>query len=439
MTLTSLPAAICVLCVAAAPVAAQQKLAEGGRVLRLGALHEAAHDADPRLGALQLQAAQTELRLRNIESDRLPSVGVDATAQYQSDVARPPALVPGGEPLFSARKDTLDASLRIEQRLFDPTIQPRLAAERAQLAEAQARVRAALFGLRQEVNEAFFTATLLQERSGTLAATIADLETRLREVTARVREGTALESDAAAVEATLLERRQDEGEIRAGRRAALARLSRLTGGPIADTDVLEIPQLAAYVAQARPAAGEARGRPELEQFARTRERLARQQEVVRAQERPRVSAFGRVGYGRPGLNFISNEFDTYGLAGVHVQWKAWTWSAPNRERAALALQQQIVAADESAFARTIGRATEVDLAVIDRLDNTLALDERIIALREQIDRSTQLRFREGVVTAAEYLDRSTELLDARFARAGHRVELAQASARFLTTLGLEVR
>ena len=43
------------------------------------------------------------------------------------------------------------------------------------------------------------------------------------------------------------------------------------------------------------------------------------------------------------------------------------------------------------------------------------------------------------MTAAEYLDRSTELLQARFARAGHRVELAQASARFLTTFGLEVR
>jgi hypothetical protein len=43
------------------------------------------------------------------------------------------------------------------------------------------------------------------------------------------------------------------------------------------------------------------------------------------------------------------------------------------------------------------------------------------------------------VTASEYLDRNAELLQARFAQAGHRVELAQASARFLTTLGLEVR
>ena len=84
-------------------------------------------------------------------------------------------------------------------------------------------------------------------------------------------------------------------------------------------------------------------------------------------------------------------------------------------------------------------AIESDLATIDRLREALALDDRIVMLREQVERSTQARFQEGVVTASEYLDRSTELLQARFARAGHQVELAQASARLLTTLGLEVR
>jgi outer membrane protein TolC len=67
------------------------------------------------------------------------------------------------------------------------------------------------------------------------------------------------------------------------------------------------------------------------------------------------------------------------------------------------------------------------------------MDDRIMMLRDEIERSMKLRFDEGVVTASEYLDRSGELLQARFARAGHLVDLAQASARFLTTLGLEVR
>jgi hypothetical protein len=43
------------------------------------------------------------------------------------------------------------------------------------------------------------------------------------------------------------------------------------------------------------------------------------------------------------------------------------------------------------------------------------------------------------VTSAEYVDRETDALNARLARATHRVELERARARFLTFTGLEVR
>jgi hypothetical protein len=44
-----------------------------------------------------------------------------------------------------------------------------------------------------------------------------------------------------------------------------------------------------------------------------------------------------------------------------------------------------------------------------------------------------------VATVAEYLDRSNELLEARLTRVRHRVERSRAQARFLTSVGLEVR
>jgi outer membrane protein TolC len=76
---------------------------------------------------------------------------------------------------------------------------------------------------------------------------------------------------------------------------------------------------------------------------------------------------------------------------------------------------------------------------MDRLEATLATDDRIIALREQVERETRARLQEGVVTAAEYVTRNSELLQARLARATHRVALVQARAHFLATLGLEIR
>jgi outer membrane protein TolC len=406
--------------------------------LQLAILQEEARAADPRLRQLELEAAKTELRLRNIAVERRPSMTGQALAQYQSDVPTPP-VGPAGQPLFVPPNQTYDTFLRVDQRLFDPTIAPRLAVERAQLAEAQARVRTALFAVRQEVNEAFFAAALLQERLEAVAITITALEVLLRDASARVRERTALPSEAASIEARLLQRQQDEAELRADRGVALARLAELINRRVAGDDLLVLPDLAGAVGRARGDLTALRARPEYDQFARTRDRLDRQRGAAAAQERPRVSAFGRVGYGKPGLNFIVDEFDTYWLAGVQVQWTPWTWGTADRERDALALQQRIVEADEAAFTKGIARSVQGDLADLDRLQGALAVDDRIVALRESVDRETRLRFDERVATVAEYLDRSNELLEARLARARHRVELAQAQARFLTTVGLEVR
>ena len=426
------------LLVARADVLAQAAQA-GSRSFDLGALQQAAIDTDPRLQQLQLLMTQTDLRLRNIDAQRLPTITVDGQIQYQSDVAHLPDTVPGLGPLFLPPKDTYDVGVRVEHRLVDATVTAHDALERAQLAENQARVRSTLFALRQQVSDAFFAAAALQARSGALAATIADLNARLEETNARVREGTALPADAAAIEATLLQRQQDADDLQASRRAALDRLSTLTGQRVADTDTLTLPDLRAAVAAARQSAAALRARPEFEQFARARDRLARQQELTAAQERPRVSAYARVGYGQPGLNFIRDEFQSYGLGGIRVQWNAWTWNTGVREREALGIQQQVVEAEEAALSKQLVASIQSDQAAIDRLERALATDERIVALREQVERSTQLRLQEGVVTASEYLDRSAELLQARFARVGHEVERSQASARLLTTLGLEVR
>ena len=410
-----------------------------GDTLRLAALQTASVERDPRARQLTLLAAQTELRLRNITAERLPALSVVGQGQYQSDVTTIPFQLPGGQRPPSPPHDTYDARIEAQQRLLDPILDARRAVERAQLAEAQARVRTVLHGLRQAVNDAFFAAARLQSERGDVEASIADLEAQLRVAERRVRLGTALPSDAAALQAELLRRRQSLAEIDANRRAALTVLGELSGAPVRPEAVLALPDLAAEVTTARASLGEVRERPEYEQFARTRALLERQEQAASAREKPRVSMFGRAGYGRPGLNPLNDQFDGYWLAGVQVQWTPWSWGATRREREVLALQRQMVSTEESAFTEGLRRAIALDLATIDRLEAALASDEQIIELRERIARETRLRFQEGVVTSAEYVDRQTDVLNARLARAAHRVELAQARARFLTTVGVEVR
>lgn len=447
MRVLTAAAATALLGLAAAPARAQSPRPSTGESLQLAALQREARDADPRVRELALLSQQTDLRVRNIDVERLPSLGATGQSQYASDAPTTAFITPSGQPAFAAPKFTYDASLRIDQRLYDAGLQPRRDLARADLAESQARVRTALFALRQEVNDAFFAAALLQGQLGALTATLDDLEGRLAEMTRRVREGTALPGDAAAIEATLLQQRQLAGALRANRRAALARLAALTGRAIEPDVALLLPEAAARpgsgqadtAARARDTLSRERARPEYAQFDRARDRVASQLAAAKAADRPQLSAFGRGGYGRPGLNFASDRAEAYALAGVQLQWKAWSWGASDRERDVLALQQTIVSAEEAAFTGSLRRAIETDLATIDHLEAALPDDDRIVALRESIDTAARARLTEGVITASEYLDRRTEWLTAQFERARHRVELAQARANLQTKLGLEVQ
>lgn len=424
-----LPAALCVL--ATVPRGAQGQAAD---TLRLADLHGAAVAHDPRGAQVALLRDQVSLRLENLRAERLPAFGVASQAQHQSDITS--VRIPGA---LQPYKTTYDANVGLRMRLLDPSRAARSAVERAQLDDGEARVATTLFPQRQAVNDAFFSALLLQRQGAVLEATMADLEAQLRLARTRVAEGAALPGDTAMLSAERLRRQQSLDEVGANREAALSVLAQLTGRTIAPTAVLEAPQVDATVRTARAGLDSVRVRPEYKAFATGRDLVRAREQALDAQDKPRVSAFGRTGYGRPGLNMLARDFDSYWLAGIQLEWAPFDWGIARREREAIALQRQVIATEERAFSERIQRAVVTDLATIDRLQRTLATDDAIIALRERVLRETRLRRDEGVVTVAEYVDRDTDLQAARLAQATHRVELDQARARFLTTLGIEVR
>ena len=401
--------------------------------LHLSTLERAAMAADPRAAQVALQRARTALRLRSLAAERMPALEVDGQGQYQSAVTAVPVRLPNLS-IPTPPHDTYDAYLRAQERLFDPTLAPRRAVERAQLAQSEAQIGTTLYGLRQQVDDAFFTAISLTSRTDELNAAITDLQAQLAVARERVRAGAALAGEADAIEAQLLARGEDVRAAAADRQAALAVLGDLTGRPIGAREVLALPGVDS-AAPLPSVDASMRERPEYTAFARTRDLLRAQEAVITAQEQPRVSAFGRFGYGRPGLDMLSDRFQSYWLAGIQVQWTPFTWGTSARDREALEVQRRMTSADEAAFTASLRRALVRDSAAVARLAGTLATDDRIIALREQVLTEARAQFREGVITAAQYVDRETDLLQAHLDRAAHRVALARARAEMATIIG----
>ena len=404
--------------------------------LRLSTLRGELTKYEPRTAQLDMLAEQSALRLKNISNDLKPSLSIDGLAQYQSDVPAIGANLPGVS-FPTPPKDTYDSRLNAQQRIYDPSLNARRSVERAQLAESQARVRTAIYSLNESLNSAFFTALRSQEAIAELETTITDLQAQLDVAEKRVKAGTALPSESAILRAEILRRRQSVAEQAAAKRASLAILSDLTG-PVDTLAPLARPTLDTTVKKLR-ANPYIRARPEYEQFARSEDVFEQIAKSARTRDLPRISAFARVGYGRPGLKFLSDKFDSYWLGGIQFEWTPWSWGQSARERRIAVLQKRIVESEELAFSMQLHRSIEQDLATIDRLEASMADDERIIALRENILTETRSRYRESVITSAEYIDRQTDVLAARLARAIHSVELSQAQAHLLTTLGAEIR
>jgi len=422
------------LSIALALLAASPAAAQSPDTLTLGEVLAAARTRDPRVAQLALERARSTLRLRSIAADRLPSVRISAQEQHQSEATSLGGSLPTDPPIAfpTPSRNTYDARLDVRQPIFDPTVGPRRALERAGLAESEARLEVTLHALRIEAIEAFFAAALMQERAAAIEATITGLEAALDVAAARVREGTALRSEESGLRAELLRRRQDADEARAERIAALEIVGELTGIAIATDAVLDARQF-----RAGPSP-DSIARPELQLFARSRERLLVRERAFAAADLPRLAAFGRAGYGRPGLNLLGDEFGGWWLGGLQLEWSPRLWGGERRERELMRLESEIVETEEAAFRASVARATARDAAAMERLIQALELDEEIVRLREEVERETRLRFVEGVVTSAELVDRNSDVLAARIARASHVIELARARARYLTLLGQEV-
>jgi outer membrane protein TolC len=402
--------------------------------LRLGALQDAAVGRDPRAAQALMQARATELRLRNLDVERLPRLELRGEATRQSEVATIPISLPDVD-VPEPPRSRYEAALEAQVTLYDGgVLGGRRSVERARLQAAQAQLSAQLYPLRMEVTEAFFSAFLLQSRAAEVGTLMDDLEARLAMVRAQVRNGAALPGDTAVLRAELLTVGQQRTELAADRRAALAILARLTGREVGEGDVLALPELAGRL----DGEGTAGAHPQYAVFAAERERLAREAGLVRARTQPQVSAFGQLAYGRPGLAQFRENLHEYWIGGVRVRWTPWDWGAAGRERQVLQVQRQMVDTEEAAFTDRLLREVQDELQAVGRLREALAADDRIVALREQVERQARAQLEEHAITAAAYVDVRTDLQEARITRQRHRVELARAQARYLTTLGREL-
>lgn len=416
--------------------------------LRLHEVRAAAARQDPRALQADLLERASELAVQALRSRRLPQISARGEATTQSEVVEIPIQLPGREAPSSLREQ-LRAELTGEWTIYDGgRIGRQTDVARARLEEQLAESEAAIDALRTGATELFFAALLTDARLRALRLAAEDLNARLRLLRSRHREGAALGAEVAALEAEQIRLEQEIDEMEATQRGLTAALSEMTGLPISSADQLALPGLDAEVGRLRQAlispagttsrlASDLVRRPELTAIRSRAERLEREAHAKSSEDNLSLTLFGRAGIGRPGpLNFLSDEAQPYGLAGVRLTWPLLDWHRTEREARALHLQAQIAETEAASLIRRLDREIEDELAQLKRIDTAIEQDARVLELREEVLRITRRQLEEGVALSDLYADRLSDLTEARITLERHRIERAQMQTELLATLGL---
>jgi len=151
--------------------------------------------------------------------------------------------------------------------------------------------------------------------------------------------------------------------------------------------------------------------------------------------KPKLIGFGTMGYGRPGLNMLSNNFGSYGIFGAKLSWNVWNWDQTKTERQVLGVQKNIIETQKENFNQNLRVTISSNLSEINKYKSLIESDNQIIQLRSEITRTSSSQLDNGVITPTDYLSDVNAELQARLNQKTHQVKLSQAKINYLITLG----
>lgn len=371
---------------------------------------------------------QNSLKQASLRTTQRPQMFLNASAVYVSDVTSLPIDLPGGLSMPELSKDRYQATLDVNQTLYNGGLtKKQMQAEAQQLKVDQQQIEVQLYQLKGQVNAFYFNTLLLQANEQTLAVLEKNLQNNLKLIKARIKNGVLLPSDSSLIKAEIIKVHQQIEEVEYNRRASLATLGQLMQIKLSLNTYLKVPQSKALPNPTK--------RPEYQMFELQKQSLVSMEQVVGATNKPRVSAFAQLGYGRPGLNMLSNDFEGFYQFGVRLNWRIWDWGNRNRDLQQLKIKQAMVQNQQAVFQTNLDIQTQKYAHQIAQLERLIVRDREIIDLRKQIVKSSKAQMKNGVITTTQYLEQLNEATQAEIRMQTHQIQLLRTKIEYQTQTG----
>ncbi|MGB3525223.1 MAG: TolC family protein [Flavobacteriales bacterium] len=408
------------LVLSVAPLSAQH-------TITLQQVRQAALANSPNTTDKQLLLEAGELRAKTVNNAWLPQVKGVAQGTYQSEVTEFD-LSAMGFPAITISPDQYHAGFEVQQTIYE--FGATKAKHDLELTTAQAQAARSdvdLLSVTQRMDKLY--ATLLLQRSGLeiLRSRAKDLHAQLEQVSSAVRNGVSLKSNEEVLKAESLTTQQQIVTSETGLAQTVSELSIWTGLTLDTTMTFVLPQAPAPAGMGQ--------RPELRAFELQRSGLDVQAKLLKKGNLPHLAAFGNGYYGRPGFNFLNNDFRTYGIVGVGLNWNLAGYYTQGKQLQENTVQQKLIDDRKRIFELQQATDLEREAKEITKLDRLAELDSSIVESKTFVRKAAASQLENGVITAQDYVTYQNAQDQAKLNLELHRIQAVMARIAYQLTQG----
>ena len=397
--------------------------------LSLQKAYDLAQQNYPLIKQRDLIKQTTGYTIDNLSKGFLPQISLSGQATYQSEVTEVKVPIPGVN-IESPSKDQYKILADVNQLIYDGGV-IRQQKNIQQLSEdvEQQKVEVELYKLKERINQLFLGVLYLDEQLKQVDLIKEDLNNGIKRVEAQVNNGVAFKSNLNVLKAELLKADQRIIELKASRKGYIDVLSLFINQNLPENIRLEKPGSQVSILNNEVV------RPELKLYSIQEKLLGGQFKLIDSRNKPKASLFWQGGYGRPGLNFLKNDFDLYYTTGVRLNWSFGGLYTQKKEKKIIELNQKSVDIQKEVFLLNTNTQLKQQQSEVEKLQQLVATDQAIIDLRIQVKDAARAQLENGVITANDYLREVNAEDQARQSLITHQIQLLQAQINYQTISG----
>lgn len=357
--------------------------------------YQMARNNYPLIKQQQLIQSSSGYSIDNITKGNYPQINLNAQATYQTEVTHLPVTVPGMDiPILD--KDQYQIYAEINQKVFDGNKTGKQVKIQNALEDIQQnQLEIQLYDIYKRVNQLYFGILLIKEQVAQNNLQEKDIELAMERVQTRILNGAAIESDFLTLKANLLTVQQKTAELLALKNAYYQMLGIFIDKQLSDETVLVKPN------EIENPGGI--NRLEVSLLDKRMSLLDLQSGLLGNKVTPSVSLFARGGYGKPGLNMLSNDFDPYFLGGVRLQWPLFNFYTNKKEKEINTVEKEKLKSQKETFLFNTKMELTQQHTEIDKYRELLKMDEDIIDSYSNIKEASLFKLDNGTIDVNDYV------------------------------------